>query len=75
VKADDSGAAPHGDKTAFAYQIHLGVSHPFTDHWSGELAYRYPGPPSVDFGSGVRRVDGDFGASLITVGLRYRFGD
>jgi opacity protein-like surface antigen len=74
VKEDGDGLAPHGDKTVFAYQIHAGVSHPFNDKLTGELAYHYLGAPSVKFDSGARRVDGDFGASLITVGLRYRFG-
>jgi OOP family OmpA-OmpF porin len=74
VKVDDSGTAPHGDKTALVYQLHAGISHPFTDQLTGELAYHYLGAPSVKFDSGPRRVDGDFGASLVTVGLRYRFG-
>jgi len=74
VKVDADGLAPHGDKTVFAYQLHAGVSHPFNDQLSGELAYHYLGAPSVKFSSGANRVDGDFGASLVTVGLRYRFG-
>ena len=74
VKEDGDGLSPHGDKTVFAYQIHAGISHPFTDQLTGELAYHYLGAPSVRFGSGTTRVDGDFGASLVTVGLRYRFG-
>jgi opacity protein-like surface antigen len=74
VKVDDSGAAPHGDKTVFAYQLHAGIAHPFSDQLTGELAYHYLGAPSVKFDTGAKRVDGDFGASLVTVGLRYRFG-
>jgi opacity protein-like surface antigen len=74
VKEDGNGLAPHGDKTVFAYQIHAGVSHPINDQLTGELAYHYLGAPGVKFGSGASRVDGDFGASLVTVGLRYRFG-
>jgi len=75
VKEDGGpAAAPHGDKTVFAYQLHAGVSHPFNDQLTGEVAYHYLGAPSVTFGSGASRVDGDFGASLVTVGLRYRFG-
>jgi opacity protein-like surface antigen len=73
---EDSGSAlsRHGDKTTFAYQVGGGISHPFNDKLTGELAYRYLGAPSVRFGSGASRVDGDFGASLVTVGLRYKFG-
>jgi len=73
---EDGGpvGAPHGDKTGFAYQLHAGISHPFSDQLSGELAYHYLGAPGVKFGSGAARVDGDFSASLVTVGLRYRFG-
>jgi opacity protein-like surface antigen len=75
VKEDDGPiGAPHGDKTVFAYQIHAGVSHPISDQLTGEVAYHYLGAPGVKFGSGLSRVDGDFGASLVTVGLRYRFG-
>jgi opacity protein-like surface antigen len=75
VKVDGGPAtAPHGDKTVFAYQLHAGVSHPFNDQLTGELAYHYLGAPSVEFGSGANRVDGDFGGSLVTVGLRYKFG-
>jgi opacity protein-like surface antigen len=74
VKEDGDGPSPHGDKSVFAYQLHAGVSHPFTDKLTGEIAYHYLGAPSVSYGSGARRVDGDFGASLLTVGLRYRFG-
>jgi opacity protein-like surface antigen len=66
--------APHGDKTTFAYQVGAGISHPFNDQLTGEIAYRYLGAPGVKFGSGSNRVDGDFGASLVTAGLRYRFG-
>jgi opacity protein-like surface antigen len=75
VKEDGGpAAAPHGDKTVFAYQLHAGVSHPFSDQLTGEVAYHYLGAPSVKFGSSTQHVDGDFGASLVTVGLRYRFG-
>jgi opacity protein-like surface antigen len=75
VKADGGpAAAAHGDKTVFAYQLHAGVSHPFNDQLSGEVAYHYLGAPSVKFGSGASRVNGDFGGSLITVGLRYKLG-
>jgi opacity protein-like surface antigen len=75
VKEDDGPPlAPHGDKTVFAYQLPAGVSHPFSDQLTGEVAYHYLGAPSVKFGSSTSRVDGDFGASLVTVGLRYRFG-
>lgn len=74
VKEDGNGLAPHGDKTVFAYQLGGGVSHPFNDQLTGELAYRYLGAPSVKFGTGATRVNGDFGGSLVTVGLRYRFG-
>ena len=38
------------------------------------VAYHYLGAPNVKFGSDAERVKGDFGASLVTVGLRYRFG-
>ena len=73
---EDSGSilAPHGDKTTFAYQVGAGVSHPFNDRLTGEVAYRYLGVPSVKFGAAANRVSGDFGASLVTVGLRYKFG-
>ena len=74
VKVDDSLVAPHGDQTSFAYQATAGVSHPFTDRLTGEVAYRYIGVPDVKFGSVAERVKGDFGVSLVTVGLRYRFG-
>ncbi|THD64824.1 outer membrane beta-barrel protein [Phenylobacterium sp.] len=74
VKVDDSFRAPHGDRTTFAYQAIAGVSHPFSDRLTGEVAYRYIGAPNVKFGSDDDRVKGDFGASLVTVGLRYRFG-
>lgn len=74
VSEDRNGFAPHGERTVFAYQLHAGISHPFSDRLSGEVAYHYLGAPSVKFDSGARRVDGDFGASLVTVGLRYRFG-
>jgi len=75
VKEDGGPAtAPSGDKTVFAYQLHAGVSHPFNDQLTGEVAYHYLGAPGVTFGAGAKRVDGDFSASLVTVGLRYRFG-
>ncbi|MBS0363800.1 MAG: porin family protein [Proteobacteria bacterium] len=74
VKVDDSGTSPHGDKTTFAYQLHAGISHPFNDQLTGEVAYHYLGAPGVKFDTGAKRVDGDFGASLVTVGLRYKFG-
>ena len=74
VKVEDSGLRPHGDKTTFAYQLHAGVSHPFSDQLTGEIAYHYLGAPNVKIGSDADKVKGDFGASLVTVGLRYRFG-
>jgi OOP family OmpA-OmpF porin len=74
VKVEHDGTAPHGDKSVFAYQIHAGISHAFTDQLTGELAYHYLGAPSVEFDSGAKHVDGDFSASLVTVGLRYRLG-
>jgi opacity protein-like surface antigen len=75
VKEDGGSVlAPHGDKTSFAYQIGGGVSHPFNEKLTGEVAYRYLGVPDVKFGSAGNRVNGDFGASLVTVGLRYKFG-
>ncbi|HZZ68492.1 MAG TPA: outer membrane beta-barrel protein [Phenylobacterium sp.] len=75
VKEDNGPAtAPHGDKTVFAYQLQAGIAHPFNDQLTGEVAYHYLGAPSVKFGSDTARVNGDFGASLVTVGLRYKFG-
>ena len=75
VKEDGGPAtAPHGDKTVFAYQLHAGIAHPFNDQLTGEVAYHYLGAPSVRFGATASHVDGDFGASLVTVGLRYKFG-
>jgi OOP family OmpA-OmpF porin len=74
VKVEHDGVAPHGDKSVFAYQIHAGISHPFNDQLTGELAYHYLGAPSVKFDTAPKHVDGDFSASLVTVGLRYRFG-
>ncbi len=75
VKEDGGPAlSPRGDKTGFAYQVGAGLSHPFSDRLTGEVAYRYVGVPKVKFGSVGDRVNGDFGASLVTVGLRYKFG-
>ncbi|HEY3951038.1 outer membrane protein [Phenylobacterium sp.] len=75
VKEDGGpAAAPHGDKTTFAYQVGGGIAHPFNDQLTGEIAYRYLGAPDVKFGGAGARVNGDFGASLVTVGLRYKFG-
>lgn len=75
VKVDGGSAlSPHGDKTTFAYQVGGGISHPFNERLTGEIAYRYLGAPSVKFGAAGDRVNGDFGASLVTVGLRYKFG-
>src|SRR6202012_986728 len=74
VKEDNGSVfAPHGDKTTFAYQVGGGISHPFNDKLTGEVAYRYLGAPDVKFGSAGDRVNGDFGVSLVTVGLRYQF--
>lgn len=68
------GAAPiRGRDTRFAYQAQAGLAHPFSPHLTGEIAYRYLGVPDADIGSGPKRIEGDYGASAVTVGLRYNF--
>src|ERR1700743_350887 len=56
VKADGGPLlAPHGDKTSFAYQVGGGISHPFNDKLTGEVAYRYLRVPDRKFGSAGHR--------------------
>jgi opacity protein-like surface antigen len=72
VKAD--GGPSDGDDTGFAYQLKAGVAHPFNDRLTGEVAYRYFGVNGLEFGRGAGRLDGDFTAQAVTVGLRYKLG-
>lgn len=58
--------------TRFAYQAKVGVDHPFSKRLTGEVAYRYIGVVGSDGES--NRFQGDYQASVVTVGLRYRFG-
>jgi len=72
VKVD--GGLSDGDDTGFAYQFKAGVSHPFNDRLTGEVAYRYLGVNGVEFGNSLNRIDGDFSTQAVTVGLRYKLG-
>ncbi len=72
VKVD--GGLSNGDDTGFAYQFKVGVSHPFNDRLTGEVAYRYFGVNGLEFGGIPGRIDGDFSTQAITVGLRYKLG-
>jgi OOP family OmpA-OmpF porin len=72
VKVD--GGISDGDDTGFAYQLKVGVSHPFNDRLTGEVAYRYFGVNGLEFGNGPGRLDGDFTTQAVTVGLRYKLG-
>lgn len=74
VRIDGNGPTAHGDDTNFAYQLKVGLAHPFSDKLTGEIAYRYLGVTDVKIGSGVSRFSGDYGASAITVGLRFALG-
>jgi opacity protein-like surface antigen len=74
VKADGGVGQPHGEKTAFAYQVGVGVAHPINDRLTGELAYKYIAAPSIKIGSEPFRTDGDFSSSVVSVGLRYKLG-
>ena len=57
----------------FAYQVKVGLDHPFNDRLTGEIAYRFLGVPGLrDEGPGG--IHGDYHTSEVTVGLRYRFG-
>src|SRR5258707_15669736 len=67
VKVD--GGFSRGDDTGFAYQFKAGVAHPITDRLTGEVAYRYLGVNGVQFGEGTGRLNGNFSAHLLTVGL------
>jgi len=72
VKAD--GGPSDGDDTGLAYQLKVGIAHPFNDRLTGEVAYRYFGANGLEFGNGPGRVDGDFTTQAVTVGLRYKLG-
>jgi opacity protein-like surface antigen len=72
VKVD--GGRLDGDDTGFAYQLKAGVSHPFNDRLTGEVAYRYFGVNGIQFGHGLTRVNGDYSTQAVTVGLRYKLG-
>ncbi len=74
VKVDGANAVVRDDHTGFAYQAKVGLAHPFNDRLTGELAYRYMGVTDVKIGSGANRIDGHYGASLVSVGFRYKFG-
>jgi OOP family OmpA-OmpF porin len=60
--------------TRFAYQAKVGIDHPFSDRLTGEVAYRYVGVPGLRAEGESGGFHGDYHASLVTVGLRYRFG-
>ena len=68
------GGPSHGDDTGFAYQIKVGLAHPFNDRLTGEVAYRYLGVNGLEFGPAAGRLDGDFTSQAVTVGLRYKLG-
>jgi opacity protein-like surface antigen len=72
VKVD--GGPNDGDDTGFAYQFKAGVSHPFNDRLTGEVAYRYFGVNGIKFGQGLTRINGDYTTQAVTVGLRYKLG-
>lgn len=59
--------------TRFAYQAKAGLDHPFSDHLTGEIAYRYVGVPSLHSDAEPGGFHGDYHASIVTVGLRYKF--
>jgi opacity protein-like surface antigen len=72
VKLD--GGPFHDDDTGFAYQLQTGVSYPFTDRLSGQLAYRYLGINDVELGEGPGRLHGDYHDQAVTVGVAYKLG-
>ena len=74
AQAKVDGGPSDGDDTGFAYQFKVGVSHPFNDRLTGDLGYRYLGVNGLEFGHGLGRVDGDYTAHAVTVGLRYKLG-
>ena len=57
----------------FAYQAKVGVDHPFSNRLTGELAYRCVGVTGLRAPAGDGAFHGDYHASVVTVGLRYRF--
>lgn len=69
----DSGAIDDDD-TGFAYQLKAGVGYEFNEKLTGELGYRYLGVTGVELGNGPGRIDGDYTAHAVTVGLRYKLG-
>lgn len=60
--------------TGFAYQAKVGLDHPFSNRLTGELAYRYVGVTGLRPDAEPGLFHGDYHASVVTVGLRYRFG-
>jgi opacity protein-like surface antigen len=74
VRTSGGTLAPHGNDTRFAYQFKVGVSHPFNDRLTGDLAYRYLGVNDIRIGTGAGALRGTYDTSAITVGLRYKLG-
>lgn len=61
------------DGTRFAYQAKVGIDHPFSDRLTGEVAYRFVGVTGPRPDAEPGGFHGDYHASIVTVGLRYRF--
>lgn len=74
AKVDVDSGAIDDDDTGFAWQLKAGVAHDFSDRLTGEVAYRYVGVNGIEAGSGPGRIDGDYAANAVTVGLRYKLG-
>lgn len=74
AKVDVDSGAIDDDDTGFAWQVKAGVAHDFSDRLTGEIAYRYVGVNGIEAGAGPTRVDGDYAANAVTVGLRYKLG-
>ena len=74
AKVDVDSFGINDDDTAFAWQLKAGVAHDFSDRLTGEVAYRYLGVNDIEVRGPLARVDGDFSANAVTVGLRYKLG-
>lgn len=74
AKVDVDSFGINDDDTAFAWQVKAGVAHDFSDRLTGEVAYRYLGVNDIEARGVAGRVDGDFSANAVTVGLRYKLG-
>lgn len=74
AKVDVDSFGINDDDTAFAWQLKAGVAHDFSDRLTGEVAYRYLGVNDIEVRGPLSRVDGDFSANAVTVGLRYKLG-